>query len=226
MDGKQRELLSQISSDRILFSCEGVAESVIVELLVKNDLLVFNKDRIITDLDNDDACYTLARKASKIPQSMLTRQEKEEGAEEDITVLCVQDQPHHLPLQFRSPFNEWVQSLNITTNPEIEMLVVYAENRLQEYESWKRRRRGNAGAKLKPSLYCKEVLALEDARFKHIKNRNILEEYWGNSDRLLYAIDQFRQHCPTKGRADFMLADLVDPKAPIQAEPGWLEGGR
>ncbi|WEV59089.1 hypothetical protein OZX67_00450 [Bifidobacterium sp. ESL0728] len=210
MKSRQNELARRIGDSHVLFSCEGVAESVIITALVEQDLTFLDIDNIITD-PLTDACYTLERKGSSIVQQYLNQ---DYGS--DVFVLCVQDQVNHKislgPARRNGltlgpgtqPVHQSV-ALNITTHPEIEMLVICRENATEQYEHWKQSKRHKKETKLKPSLFCKEELGMSD-----VKERRFLAEYWRDGDKLVETLLKY-QHIASRKKQhnDFMLADLL-----------------
>ncbi|WEV67517.1 hypothetical protein OZX72_00440 [Bifidobacterium sp. ESL0769] len=210
MKSRQNELADLIGNSHVLFSCEGLAESVIVTTLVEQDLTFLDTGNIITD-PLTDAYYTLERKGSSIAQQYLNQ---DYGS--DVFVLCVQDQVEHKlslgPTRRNGPSKDprtqpahQSIALNLTTHPEIEMLVICREGAADQYEHWKQSQRGKKQNKLKPSLFCKEELGMGD-----VKRPKFLNDYWGNGDNLVQALREYQRITNAKKqRTDFMLADLL-----------------
>ena len=205
MHSRREELARAIGDDAVLFSCEGVAEQVIIDKLVTKHLTFINRDRIITDPYNNDAWSTRDRSGENLARDFLTQ-----DYGKNVTILCIQDQLGHRTL-LRQPYAEHARTINVTTHPEIEMLIVYREGKLDEYNSWKSHHRGAKNSKLKPSLFCKEVLGKDDHDFRNIKKYPFLNQYWDDADALVRALELYRELASAKKQGgDFLLADLLN----------------
>ena len=192
------KLLNEVGDNFVLFSCEGVAEALIVEMLIDAGELTIPTDHLISDPDYD-TCYTRERSGKRIAERFL-RQDYEVG----VTVICVQDKPGYR-LKLPAAYTETTRTLTVTTSPEIEMLIVHAEDQYDQYDAWKRKHRGASGAKLKPSLFCKQELP----GFSGVKRRDFLEQYW-TLESLLRAIDLYRQKTNLGSHPDdYILSDLL-----------------
>ncbi|MBI0146388.1 MULTISPECIES: hypothetical protein [Bifidobacterium] len=91
MRSRREELARAIGDDAVLFSCEGVAEQVIVDKLVTKHLTFINRNRIITDPYNDDAWSTCDRSGEGLARDFLTQ-----DYGRNVTILCIQAGPPHL----------------------------------------------------------------------------------------------------------------------------------
>lgn len=205
MHSRREELARAIGDDAVLFSCEGVAEQVIVDKLVTKHLTFIDRNRIITDPYNDDAWSTRDRSGESLARDFLTQ-----DYGRNVTILCIQDQLGHRTL-LRQPYAEHARTINVTTHPEIEMLIVCREDKLDEYNSWKSHHRGAKNSKLKPSLFCKEELGKDDRNFRNIKKYPFLNQYWDDADTLVRALELYREMTSAKKQGDdFLLADLLN----------------
>ena len=90
MHSRREKLARAIGDDAVLFSCEGVAEQVIVDKLVTKHLTFIDRDRIITDPYNDDAWSTRDRSGESLARDFLTQ-----DYGRNVTILCIQDQLGH-----------------------------------------------------------------------------------------------------------------------------------
>jgi len=205
MHSRQEELARDIGDNAVLFSCEGTAEQVIVDKLITKNLTFIDRERIITNPYNNDAWSTRDRSGRSLARDFL-----HQNYGRNVTILCIQDQLNHRTL-LHQPYAERAQSINVTTHPEIEMLIVYREGKLDEYNSWKSHHRGTKNSKLKPSLFCKEELGKDDHDFRNVKTYPFLNQYWDDADALVRALELYREMTSAKKQGeDFLLADLLN----------------
>ncbi len=204
---RQDVLRDTLRNKMVLFSCEGKAEGVIIGRLVEEQCMIVNSSQIIWDDSFDPSQpYTELRKCQDIETAFLNQ-----DWEADVVILFVQDSLRHKP-ELSTVYRKHASCVNITTAPEIEILVIHGENRLSSYNKWKQRKRGSKGAQLKPSLFVKEVLGSEHASFKDVKNTDFQKSYWRDIDDLRSAIELYRQKADSKKYSShFMLADLLNP---------------
>ncbi|MEE0318875.1 MAG: hypothetical protein U0I69_02940 [Collinsella sp.] len=70
-----------LSSRFVLFSCEGTAEGVVIQVLYDNDLLIVPRERVVKDALIVDRPYTRKRKASEIANDYFSMNYETAGAE-------------------------------------------------------------------------------------------------------------------------------------------------
>ena len=86
--------------------------------------------------------------------------------------------------------------VDIITAPEIEMLVIIAEEKYEDFHSKRHQHK-------KPSDYCKQVLKLKD-----VKKKGFIQDYFSDVKKLLNAIKEYdRLHKKRDG--ELSLADLL-----------------
>ncbi|MFT8704880.1 hypothetical protein [Bifidobacterium aquikefiricola] len=200
MMNRSIELRQVIGDDKVLFSCEGTAESVIISKLFEHERLIVPSDRVICD-PYTDACFTHSRKPESIQNQFLNQ-----DYERNVSIICVWDSLT-AALHLSRAYGKRTSVQYAITHPEIEMIVVYNERFEQEYNAWVKHQRGKSGAKLKPSRFLKEE---KNRDFRDIKKRDFLQEYWADIDTLVMALQRYCQFTnPSKATKRFMLADLV-----------------
>jgi len=130
--------------------CEGAAEQAIVELLLDHNKLVFSY------VDLLDGAVIRCRSAQS-----FERQHLRKGFTEKITVLRILDSRRE---QFRlsKVYADKIEVINIITAPEIEMLVIFRENKYAEYKK----------SGKKPSEFCKTAL-----KYGNVKNVDFIKNY-------------------------------------------------
>lgn len=162
-----------LSSRFVLFSCEGTAEGVVVQVLYDNDLLIVPRERVVKDALIVDRPYTRKRKASEIANDYFSMNYETAGAE-GLAVARIVDS-NAPKFEFPKRRQNGTKVLNFVTRPEIEMLVIHAEGAYRDWGNATRRDR-----QLRPNEFCKQRLGLDK-----IKEKDFLEEYWGNGEKLV-----------------------------------------
>lgn len=109
---------------------------------------------------------------------------------EKIKVYRIIDSPKE-KFNITGPYRERVEVINIITAPEIEMLVIHAENKYDHYSK----------KNVKPSIYVKEQLAISN-----VKSFDFVKEYFANVEKLIYAIEKYHQK--TKKKENTLLSLL------------------
>lgn len=180
----------------VLFSCEGTAEGVVIQVLYDSDLMIVPRSRVVMDAVWDDRPYTRARKASAIADQYFGVDYAADGAE-GLAIARIVDS--HAP-KFELPRRQQngTEVVSFATRPEIEMLLIHAEG---SYKAWLSASKKNR--QLKPSDFCKQQLGLSD-----VKEMGFLKEYWADSDKLVWAI---REHarCAKRQPGEYLLVDLL-----------------
>lgn len=118
--------------------------------------------------------------------------------ENSIDLIRVQDSRRAdlgLPSTYRCKIRSEVKCL---TRPEIEMLVIIAEER---YEDCQKRR-------MKPSIYCKDVLGLPE-----VKNYGFFRNRFSDIDLLLKTIKRYDELFPSRVVGEMSLYDLLNEDA-------------
>lgn len=151
--------------------CEGTAEQVIMNILLDNHKLIFERE----DLLEEDVLRS--RSGQKFEQQYLRK-----GFDDKITVLRILDSRGE-NFKISKVYQHKINVVNIITAPEIEMLIIFNENK---YENFKKSRK-------KPSDYCKE-----DLSYKNVKSKSFITEYFENVNSLINAIKEYKRvsHIP------------------------------
>ena len=161
--------------------CEGTAEQVIMNILLDNHKLIFERE----DLLEEDVLRS--RSGQKFEQQYLRK-----GFDDKITVLRILDSRGE-NFKISKVYQHKINVVNVITAPEIEMLIIFNENK---YENFKKSRK-------KPSDYCKE-----DLSYKNVKSKSIITEYFENVNSLINAIKEYKRvsHIPND---EYSLFDLL-----------------
>lgn len=164
--------------------CEGTAEQVIMNILLDNHKLIFERE----DLLEEDVLRS--RSGQKFEQQYLRK-----GFDDEITVLRILDSRGE-NFKISKVYQHKIKVVNIITAPEIEMLIIFNENK---YDNFKKSRK-------KPSNYCKE-----DLSYKNVKSKSFITEYFENVNSLINAIKEYKRvsHIPNN---EYSLFDLLKKK--------------
>ena len=165
--------------------CEGGAETAIIDMLVDNNLLVFTREQKL----NEEVIR--CRSAKVFEQRYLRKEFKSK-----ITVLRVLDS-HSEGFRLSPAYEHKVDNvINVVTSPEIEMLLILAEDKYEEYIK--------KSSSMSPSVFCKQVL-----KKKHyIKSREFVREYFADIDMLVSTIQEYKKKRILK-KGEIYLADLL-----------------
>lgn len=134
--------------------CEGGAETVIMNMLIDNDQLIFNREQLIEE-------SVLPRMSVKEFQSRHLKFEYDQK----LTVLRTIDSRSE-KFNLGKAYRCQVEVINVITAPEIEMLIIVS---LNKYEDFCR-----SGIK-KPSEYCKSILNI-----KNVKSPKYIEKHFSD----------------------------------------------
>lgn len=167
------------SPDLIACLCEGSMEQAIMEILLENNRLIFEREQLLEEE------ILRCRSAKNFERDYLNK-----TTNEMITVYRILDSTNE-NFKLSGPYLKRVTVVNIITAPEIEMLVIHAEGK---YDDYSRKR-------MKPSDYVKQHL-----KMGKIKSFEFAKKYFYNVDILVNAIQQYKQKSANKNGT---LADLL-----------------
>lgn len=161
--------------------CEGGAETVIMNMLLDNDLLIFNRQQLIGE-------EFLKRISAKEFQKKYLHF----AYDKKIIILRIIDSRNE-KFTLNEVYRCQVEVIDVITAPEIEMLIIINENKYNDF----------CKKKKKPSEYCKQVL-----KMNNVKSRIFIREYFSNIDNLVKSI---REYCRVhkKRKNEYNLCDLL-----------------
>lgn len=166
-------------SDLIACLCEGSMEQAIMEILLENDRLIFTREQLLEEE------ILRCRSAKNFERDYLNK-----TTNEMITVYRILDSSNE-NFKLSGPYLKRVTVVNIITAPEIEMLVIHAEGKYDDY----------CRKRMKPSDYVKQNLKLGN-----IKSYEFAKNYFHDVDLLVGAIQQYKKKSANKVGT---LADLL-----------------
>lgn len=146
--------------------CEGAAEQAVMDLLLENDMLIFDKKNMLEEK------IIRCRNAKEFENKYLKK-----GFAKKITVLRILDSRKE-NFKLSKAYENKVEVINIITAPEIEMLIIFSEDMYFEFKK-------NA-SRIKPSEFCKTKL-----KYKEVKNYQFVKEYFSDNNKLIYAIKEY-----------------------------------
>ncbi len=161
--------------------CEGSAEKAIINLLLENDKLIFNKNQMI------DRQIITCRDGKSFETKYLRK-----GFKQKISIYRILDSRRE-KFKLSKAYEGKIEVVNVITAPEIEMLIIFNENKYEDYKK----------SRLKPSTYCKSTLQI-----KNVKSYKFVEEYFGDVDVLIYCIREYKRISDVK-RGECTLWDLL-----------------
>ena len=150
------------SSNLIACICEGGAETAIMDILLDNDLLIFNREQMIDE-------SVLPRTSVKEFERRYLRM----AYDQKILILRVIDSRRE-EFNLSKAYRCQVDVINVITAPEIEILIIASMKKYDEY--------CRSGTK-KPSDYCKNILGI-----KNVKSPACIKDYFSDSSFLVDSI--------------------------------------
>ena len=128
--------------------CEGAAENAIMDILLDEELLVFSREEMLEE------SVIRCRDGKKFEQKYLRK-----GFAEKISVIRILDSRRE-KFKIGKAYEHKIDIINVITAPEIEMLIIFAENQYKEFKK----------SGKKPSDFCKENLHFYFRCSNHIDN--------------------------------------------------------
>lgn len=163
--------------------CEGGAERAILDLLLDDRRLIFEREDLIEEE------LLRCRSAREFERRHLKK-----GFSEKITVYRILDSRSE-NFKLSKAYEQKVDVINVITAPEIEMLIICNEGRYKEFK--------NSGEK--PSVYCKSRL-----KYKNVKSYDFAQKYFSDMHILLNALQEYKRVSKVR-KGEKTLWDLLKP---------------
>lgn len=161
--------------------CEGGAETAILNILLDKNLLKFSRDDLLyRDL-------IPVRSAKDFEEQYLRM-----GFNRPIVIYRILDSRRE-NYKLSKAYRDLVKVINVVTAPEIEMLVILAENKYNEYKK----------ANLKPSQFCIQIL-----KMRKVKKPEFIYSYFSDPNKLVSVIIKYKSISKVKPE-ECTLADLL-----------------
>ena len=171
-----------LPSSVIACMCEGGAETAIMDILLDNDLLIFNRSQLIDE-----------RVIPRISVRNFEREYLRTEYEQKILILRIIDSRVE-KFSLSKPYRCQVEVIDVITAPEIEMLIIVSKKKYDDYckSNFK-----------KPSEYCKNVLGI-----KNVKKQEYIRSYFSDPLFLVESIKEYHRIHKMK-KTDTSLYDLL-----------------
>lgn len=146
--------------------CEGAAEKAIIDILLDNDLLIFSREKMLEEE------ILRCREGKKFEQKYLRK-----SFNGKISVIRVLDSRNE-NFKIGKAYQHKVDIIDIITAPEIEMLIIFAENKYTQFMKTGK----------KPSDFC-----TQDLRMPNVKKYEFVYEYFSDVTLLITAIKEYHR---------------------------------
>ncbi len=170
------------SSSLIACICEGGAETAIMDILLDNDKLIFNREQMIEE-------RVLPRTSVKEFERRYLRM----AYDQKILIFRVIDSRRE-EFNLSRAYRCQVDVINVITAPEIEILIIVSKKKYDEY--------CRSGVR-KPSDYCKIVLGIDN-----VKSPIFIKNYFSDASFLIDSIKEYHRVHKQKN-TEASLYDLI-----------------
>lgn len=141
--------------------CEGAAEAAIIDVLLDNNLLIFQREEML------DERVIRCRNGKTFETRYLRK-----GFNDLISVIRILDSRRE-EFKISKAYERKVDVINVITAPEIEMLIIFHEDKYNEFKK----------SGKKPSVFCKENLKMSG-----VKSYDFVKRYFEKPEILVQAI--------------------------------------
>lgn len=192
-----RSQIQEVLGDNLIACiCEGGAEDTYIRILLENNALIFDKSQLLEGepirerrIKSFEKKYMGKRFSKKL---VILRILDSRGEQFKISQLSKVNQQRVADV------------VNVHTRPEIEMILICAMDKVEDYHRYVARKKEGSGTP-KPSGYCREILGIRDC-----KRPVFLEQYFADPEKLVEAIRKYRQKT-SRDSNEFLLTDLLNP---------------
>ena len=146
--------------------CEGSAENAIMDILLDHELLIFSREEMIEEE------VIRCREGKKFEEKYLRK-----GFMNKISVIRILDSRRE-NFKLSKAYANKVDVINVITAPEIEMLIIFNEDKYKEFKK----------SGKKPSGFCKE-----DLKMAEVKSYDFVNDYFSNPTVLVAAIKKYNE---------------------------------
>lgn len=122
--------------------CEGSAENAMMDILLDYELLIFTREEMIEEE------VIRCREGKKFEEKYLRK-----GFMDKISVIRILDSRRE-NFKISKAYAGKVDVINVITAPEIEMLIIFNEDKYKEFKK----------SGKKPSVFCKEDLKMAEVK--------------------------------------------------------------
>lgn len=161
--------------------CEGSAESAIMDILLDCELLIFSREEMIEEE------VIRCRDGKKFEEKYLRK-----GFEDKISVIRILDSRRE-NFKLSKAYVDKVDVINVITAPEIEMLIIFNEDKYKEFKK----------SGKKPSSFCKE-----DLKMAGVKSYDFVKSYFRDPMVLVAAVKKYHEMSKVQ-KGEYTLLDLL-----------------
>ncbi len=161
--------------------CEGAAETAIIDILLDNGLLIFEREEMIDE-------KVIRCRDGKTFETRYLRK----GFSDKISIIRVLDSRRE-NFKLGKAYEHKVDVINVITAPEIEMLIIFNEDKYKEFKK----------SGKKPSDFCKE-----DLKMANVKAYDFVRDYFEDVSVLVKAIKKYNEMSKVQN-GEFTLLDLL-----------------
>ncbi|WP_322923049.1 hypothetical protein [Paenibacillus campi] len=161
--------------------CEGSSERAIIDILLEHDKLIFSLDQL---LERETIKIRNAKKFETMYLDKATAQK--------VKIYRILDSRNE-NFKLSKAYAAKVEVINIITAPEVELLLIHAENQYEQYVK----------SRKKPSEFASTLFKGEN-----IKSYNFIKSYFGHVEILIAAIEMYRSKKSIK-YSDLTLLDIL-----------------
>ena len=177
--------LGALGKGYVVCSCEGAAEEAVMDMLLDHECLIFGRKSLV------GRKVTRRRKAEDIQQQFLNR----DFSPHKVRILRILDSRSE-KFKLGKLYEERFPVYTVRTTPEMEMLLIIAENKDMAY-------RQQHKTNCKPSEYCQNVLKLGN----NIKSNKFWQDYFSDVNGLLDALRKYHERRSNKN--EYSIYDLL-----------------
>lgn len=161
--------------------CEGSAESAVMDILLDQELLIFSREEMLEEK------VIRCRGGKEFEEKYLRK-----GFMDKISVIRILDSRRE-NFKLSKAYVHKVDVINVITAPEIEMLIIFNEDKYREYKK----------SGKKPSVFCKE-----DLKMSGVKTYDFVKKYFGDPAVLVAAIKKYHEISKIQ-KGEYTLLDLL-----------------
>ena len=161
--------------------CEGSAENAIMDILLDHNLLIFSREEMVEEE------IIRCREGKKFEEKYLRK-----GFMDKISVIRVLDSRRE-NFKLSKAYVSKVDVINVITAPEIEMLIIFNEDKYKEFKK----------SGKKPSSFCKE-----DLKMTEVKSYDFVKSYFSDPTVLGAAIKKDHEMSKVQ-KGEYTLLDLL-----------------
>ena len=161
--------------------CEGSAENAIMDILLDHNLLIFSREEMVEEE------IIRCREGKKFEEKYLRK-----GFMDKISIIRVLDSRRE-NFKLSKAYVSKVDVINVITAPEIEMLIIFNEDKYKEFKK--------SGKKL--SSFCKE-----DLKMTEVKSYDFVKSYFSDPTVLVAAIKKYHEMSKVQ-KGEYTLLDLL-----------------